>query len=65
MLVVPRETIYEKTMRLLMTADQNVVPMDEDMDEDEDIATDIVGQKSILDFFGRKRAEMMDEDLDL
>ena len=63
--MVPRETIYEKTMRLLMTADQNVVPMDEDMDEDEDIATDIVGQKSILDFFGRKRAEMMDEDLDL
>ena len=65
MLVVARETIYEKTMRLLMTADQNVVPMDEDMDEDEDIATDIVGQKSILDFFGRKREEPMDEDLDL
>ena len=45
-------------MRMLMTANQNVVLMDEEEeDEEEDINEESVGegQRSILDFFGRRR----------
>ena len=66
------ETVYEKTIRILMTANQNVIPMEEEEevanevatgDEDEDdctIGVD-VGQTSILDFFGKQK-NCMEED---
>jgi len=63
------ESVYERTMRMLMTANQNVVLMEEEEEEvEEDINVDSVGegQRSILDFFGRRRNEeesnQMEED---
>ena len=59
------ENVYEKTMRLLMTANQetllDVQPMEEDNEED-GLGQPIEGQSSILSFFTRRNNNCMEED---
>jgi hypothetical protein len=63
---IAHESVYDKTLRLLMTADQNVEFMEEDEDdgggnEDDQDAQPLIGQRSILQFF-TKSSTAMEED---